>query len=116
MRRPDGDKGGKKNLAELSAKVQAALSLLESEEADAIIADGGGPDEVYQALIQGANAIMSMHWSAMKGQGVRQSADALRMAAQAQMIVLDLVHKAYAAGVRRGNITRVITGEDGDDG
>ena len=90
---------GTPKMAELSAQVQEALALLDTETADQII---GEQRPEYQTLIQAAQAIMAMNWSAMKSCGVRQNQESLRYSAQTSVVVLDLVHKAYALGIREG--------------
>lgn len=90
---------GNPDLAELSEQVQEALGLLDTETADQII---GEQRPEYQTLIQAAQAIMAMNWSAMKSCGVRQNQNSLRYSAQTSAVVLDLVHKAYALGIREG--------------
>lgn len=89
----------KRQLDDLVAKIRTAQGLIGSEEADDAI---GTPDDKYKALIQAAQAAMAMNWAAMKSHGVRQNQTSLQMSAQSMTIVLDLVHKAYALGMRRG--------------
>ena len=86
-------------LAELTGQVETALALLETETADGII---GEKTEEYDTLIQGANAVMAMNWAVMKTHGLRQSRPALKAGAQALTMVLQMVHFAYALGLRRG--------------
>ena len=86
-------------LAKLSGQVEAALGLLDTETADGII---GERTEEYDTLIQGANAVMAMNWAVMKSHGLRQSRPALKAGAQALTMVLQIVHFAYAMGLRRG--------------
>lgn len=103
-RAPAGNKarqpgGGKANLDGLVATIRAAQGLIDSEGADALI---GEPGEEYRALIQATQAAMTMSWAAMKAHGARETATSLQMSAQSMTIVLDLVHKAFALGVRDG--------------
>ena len=98
MLRPEGDKAGRE-LNILTAQVQGALGLVDGEAADVLI---GEQTDEYRALIRAANAITTMNWMAMKANGVRENPATLRMSAQTQMIVLDLVHKSYALGIKRG--------------
>ena len=67
-----------KPLEAQNAAITAALTILLPDEADALIGEAG--DE-YRALIQGAEAVPQL---------------------QGQMMLLQLVHDAYALGVRRG--------------
>lgn len=98
MQRPDGNKA-KQELQALVDQVQAGQQILSSEEADELI---GTTDEAYRALIQATRAQMTMGWMMAKSQGARSTSASLRMQAQGMVVMLDLVHKAYAAGVRRG--------------
>jgi hypothetical protein len=83
----------------LNAEAQGALGLLDSETADAII---GEPGEEYGELIRGARSAMTMLWMLMKSFGVKESPKSLKGFSQAMVVVLTLVHYAYALGVRRG--------------
>lgn len=96
----------KGDVGELNIKVQAALGLLDSETADGII---GEQDDDYRVLIEGTQAAMTMLWMLMKSFGVKESKKALRGFSQAMLVVLTLVHYAYALGMRRGR-------EEGEDG
>lgn len=93
------NKAGLVALQELTAEVQAALALLDSEAADGIIGEAGAE---YKTLIQGARAAMAMGWAASKSQGMRETHESLRYGAQTLSMVLTLVHYAYALGMRRG--------------
>lgn len=106
QRRPQGNKrllaqGDKResSIQELSVKVEAALSLLDSQTADEII---GEPDAAYRALVQGVQAAVAIEWAAAKSHGLRQTPNMLRYGAQTLTILLTLVHYAYALGCRRG--------------
>jgi len=124
MRRPEGNKesraGAQRSqeadraaLTVLTAQVQAALGLVDSETADALI---GEQIDEHGALIRAANAITTMNWMAMKANGVRENPATLRMSAQTQMIVLDLVHKSYALGIRMGEATNYTNYTKGEEG
>ena len=79
--------------------ITAALTLLSPDEADAII---GEPRDEYRALIQAAEAVPQLLWALALKNGVRKKESVLEMWAQGQMMLLQLVHDAYALGVRRG--------------
>lgn len=82
-----------------SASVQTALSLLDSETADGII---GEQTDEYKALIQGARSSMTLLWMLMKSFGVKENQKSLRGFSQAMLVVLTIVHYAYALGIKRG--------------
>jgi hypothetical protein len=104
QRQPTGDKmmrspQNKAVIQELTDRAQAALGLLDSETADAII---GEQTDEYRALIQGAHATLGLDWAAMKGAGLRENPATLKAHGQSLMVVTTLVHYAYALGIRRG--------------
>jgi len=82
-----------------SAAITAALTIISPDEADAIIGEAG--DE-YRALIQAAEAVPQLLWALAVKNGVRKKRRVLEMWTQGQMMLLQLVHDAYALGVRRG--------------
>ena len=88
-----------KPLEAQNAAITAALTILLPDEADALIGEAG--DE-YRALIQGAEAVPQLLWALAVKNGVRKKQSVLKMWTQGQMMLLQLVHDAYALGVRRG--------------
>ena len=83
-----------------NAAIERALTLLTPDEADAII---GEPGDEYRALIQATEAVPQLLWALAVKNGIRKDKDqVLEMWAQGQMMLLQLVHHAYALGVRRG--------------
>jgi hypothetical protein len=88
-----------KSLGEMTAEVERALSLLDSKMADDII---GEPFENYGVLIKATRSAMTMLWAMMKTFGLAQSDKSLRQFSQAMIVILTLVHYAYALGVKRG--------------
>ena len=86
-------------LEQQTAAIERALTLLTTDEADAII---GEPGDEYRALIQAAEAVPQLLWALALKNGVRKKQSVLEMWAQGQMMLLQLVHDAYALGVRRG--------------
>lgn len=92
-------KAGQQMLAELSAEVQKALKLLDTETADKII---GEQTEEYRTLIAGASAIHALEWAVLKTHGLKQRPASLKAGAQAMAMTLTLVHYAYALGLSRG--------------
>ena len=99
-------RGGKKKAAgtisheELAARVKKALGLLDSETADGII--GMPPGDEYDALIQGAAALLGMEWALMKSHGMVESPESLRGGNQTLLMMTTIVHYAYALGLKRG--------------
>ena len=89
-----------KELTEAEATVVRALKLLDSETADEII--GEVRPEEYDTMIQAVQAAYHMIWVLAKSNGMRQTKEILKMGAQAQAVLLTLVHYAYALGIRRG--------------
>lgn len=86
-------------LQEVDSKIQAALQLTTQGEADTLI---GSPDETLKTLEQGAESLHLLFWTMAHSNGCRVNDETLRMAAQAQMVGLVLVHYAYALGVKEG--------------
>jgi len=86
-------------LEQQTTAIERALTLLTPDEADAII---GEPGDEYRALIQAAEAVPQLLWALALKNGVRKKESVLEMWAQGQMMLLQLVHDAYALGVRRG--------------
>lgn len=83
---------------EARRKAEAAMRLLDSETADTII---GEQTEEWKTLQDGAKGVMAMLWSMMQVYGVKQTPGSRKAMAQAILMVLTLVHTAYALGMRR---------------
>jgi ribosomal protein L30/L7E len=92
-------KTDRQSLEELQAEAEAALQLLDSETADAII---GEDTPEHRTLIRGTQAAMAMHYAMMKSLGLRETRQTLHRASQTMAVMLTLVHYAYALGIRRG--------------
>lgn len=86
------------DFAELNDQVQTALGLLDSQTADVIIGEG---DETHGLLITATRATMTLLWKLMKSFNVRETKQSLRGFSQAMVVMLTLVHYAYALGARR---------------
>ena len=81
-------------------RAQRALTLLNSETADAII---GSADEEYTILIQGTQGIMALLWGVLKQEcGLRETPRGLLEHSKALLMITTLVQYAYALGIRRG--------------
>ena len=104
---------GKATVEELSAKIQRALQLLDSETADAIIEE---PGEEYEALIQGMEALNTMEWMVMKQSGLKETPRSLKHKAQSMTMALTMVHYAYALGKRHGACGQDARGPGETDG
>lgn len=89
--------GEKMPLEKQTAAITKALALLTSDEADAII---GEPGDEYQVLIQGAEAMSQLLWALAVNNGVRKKKAVVKMWAQGQVMLLQLVHTAFAMGMR----------------
>ena len=87
-------------LKQAQGQVEQALKLCDSETADGIIGSPQ-PDE-YGTLVQGVHAAYRMLWMMAKGNGLKENPTTLRMGAQALVILLTIIHYAYALGLRRG--------------
>ena len=98
MRTPEDNKAAAEQLEALRAEADAALHLLESEEADAII---GEQTPEFRQLIRGANALMGLSVAAMRSHGLRENAMTLKTEAQTLLMVAQLIHRAYALGIQR---------------
>lgn len=98
MRLPERDKAAEEKMLALRAEAEAALHLLESAEADAII---GEQTPEFRQLIRGASALMGMSWGVMKTHGLRQTPGSLKAQSQTLVMVTMLVHQAYALGIQR---------------
>lgn len=92
------------DLGKMNAEVKAALKLLDSEKADAIIGDA--PDE-HKALIQGCKALCGLAWATYKLHGLKQKDATLKLAANNLLLHLTLVHYAYALGIEQGLLRAV---------
>jgi len=82
-----------------SKRLQKALRLVAPEEADRII---GESTPVLKALHRGAESLAMMNWWMLKGSGEVEESGLLEMQAQSQAVLLQLVHNAFALGVKAG--------------
>ncbi len=80
-------------------RLQRALRLVTPEEADRII--GESTRELKQ-LHRGAESLAMMNWWMATGNGMKKNDDTMKMQAQSQAVLLQLVHNAYALGVKAG--------------
>lgn len=92
---------GSKRLDELRGQIETALQLCDSETADGII--GTPQPEEYGTLIEGVQGACHMLWMMAKGAGMKETKTTLKMGAQAMLMLLTLVHYAYALGMKRGS-------------
>lgn len=109
---------GDETLAKLNAALQTALTLFEGDDADAVI-DEPGPG--YQEIIQGMEAEGNLLAGYVYGNGLRRKQANAQMLASGLVVRLQLVHFAYAAGVRLGeeraakeynaSLTKIIKGQ-----
>ena len=87
-------------IQQIELDVQQALKLCDTETADALVGNPQ-PDE-YGALIKGAQGVYSMLWMLAKENGMQQTKAVLEMGGKGLLILLTLVHYAYALGVKKG--------------
>lgn len=95
----------------LEKDVQAALDLLSTEEADAIIIVADGREQIDQ-IMDAVGSAMTMLWTLVRQLGVKVTPEATRPFSQATLVLLSLIHRTYALGIRRG---REIEREGGGD-
>lgn len=86
-------------LDSLTATVQEALSLMDTETADNLI---GKPSGGYNLLIKATEALSRMDFLRSVSGGMRNTKRNRKMAAQSMTVALQLVHYAYALGKRAG--------------
>lgn len=91
-------------LQEVERRIEAALSLVGRDEADDLIkANGKKGIAIDKVLVQ---AVQSQHqlFLGMLTQihGMPESPDALLTFAKHQGVILQLIHNAYAVGLKRG--------------
>jgi len=82
------------------ADVRAALGLLTPDEAEEII--GASPPADYGVLLRGVRAVNALQYTVLRGYGLRNAAIARKAAAQALIMLLQIVNYAYALGIRHG--------------
>ena len=87
---------------EIEEQVHKALKLCDSETADALI--GEPQPEEYGVLVRGVRSAYQMLWMLAKSNGMQESKAVLDMGAKGLMILLTLVHYAYALGLKRGKL------------
>lgn len=81
------------------AQMTAGLKVIEQEEADAII---GEPGQGYKELIQGLQAVNTMAYAILVRKGLKNRPDVQDVVAKASAMGIQLVHNAYAVGIREG--------------
>jgi len=90
---------------EAADKVKAALQLLASEDADEIIKE---PGPEYQVLLVAVQSVCEIIVMALKSNRIRgrRLARMVECVAKLQIVMLQLIHLAYALGIRRGQQRR----------
>lgn len=88
-----------KELETLTATVQEALSLMDTDAADVIIGD---PPDEYNTLIKAVDALSRMDFLRAINNGMYNVKRTRKMAAQSMTVMLQLVHFAYAFGKQAG--------------
>jgi len=85
-----------------TARLQVALALVDPDEADRII---GESTPELKALHEGAESLAMLNWWMATGNGMEKNDETLKMQAQSQAVLLQLVHNAYALGMKTGRQT-----------
>jgi len=70
------------------------MSVLTAAMYDQMATDG--------TLVRGVQGVYHMLWMMAKGNGMKETKASLKMGAQAMVMLLQLVHYAYALGIRQG--------------
>ena len=76
-----------------------ALRLLNSDEADRII---GESTPELKTLHQAAESLAMLNWWKATIGGMKKTDNTMKMQVQSQVVLLQLVHNAYALGMRAG--------------
>ena len=76
-----------------------ALRLLGPDEADAII---GESTPELKVLHRAAESLAMLNWWKATVGGMKKTDNTMKMQAQSQVVLLQLVHNAYALGMRAG--------------
>ncbi len=87
-------------------KLKAGLELFGENEADEIIASAGEPGDDYAALLQATQANIGVLFAALTAHGLQRNERTLDLAGKTTTMALQLVHFAFAAGVRMGQSER----------
>lgn len=87
------------NFSEAQKKAERALALMDSETADAII---GEQTPAYRTLIQGMDGAHNMMFVMAISNGMDNNGQTRALAGQGKLMMLTLVHYAYALGIKRG--------------
>lgn len=87
------------SIDEINKRVREALSLLTTEQADAIIAE---PGPEYAALIKGAQAAIQLCWLTMQSCGAKKNTTSLGYVGKTTVILAQMIHFAYALGMQKG--------------
>ena len=86
---------------EASERVKAALQLLTTEEADAIVV---APGPEYRVLLTAVQSVCEIIVMALKSNRIRgrRLERMIEYVGKLQLVMLQLVHFAYALGIQRG--------------
>lgn len=76
------------------------LTSLSSEEANEIVQ--GGDEQRYKELIAGTNALVQMGFALAQQFGMRKTKSSIEHFAKHQLLMLQIVHIAYALGLQEG--------------
>lgn len=99
MKRNQAQAVAKRKLSETQTRLEDGLNVLDSDEADQII---GEPGQGYKELIQAVQANTEMLYSLAITHGLRKNKATADVFSKSTMLMLALVHKAYALGKKHG--------------
>jgi len=89
-----------KKLDKLVKAVQAAQRAISNEESDSAVHSASSGE--YAVLIKGAEAQIQLLYAVMTSVGLRNTRRNRELFGKAQIVLLDLLHKAFACGVLSG--------------
>lgn len=94
----------------LVTDIEAVLEAMPTEDSQTIV---GTLTDEYRLLLRAARASSGLLWANMRRYGLRHNSRSNKRMRQALMFMGELVHRAYAMGIRRGWAERERTDESG---
>lgn len=92
-------KSRKEIIEETQKTIEAGLALFAEGEADRII---GAPGDGYKELLNATTAVNQMEYALFTGRGLKNNPVTRETAAKTQFMMLQLIHNAYALGIKHG--------------
>ena len=90
---------GRQTFDEAQANMQAALAVIDPDEAEELI---GEKPEVLNTLLDGIQGATVLHWMTMQRAGAKKNRKTLNLAARNQMVLMQMMVNAFAAGIEYG--------------